>query len=240
MVRDVDGRIGVSARIDGPVGAPAVRARLNVEQAAFTLVEGNQRLQVPRGAVALTLNANDRHAELRDLEVRLGTEVRAVIGPSTEAPGKLRFAADELTRLTAVDLPVQGSVHALATPDVIVDDAAFALRLAGDPRAQLRLSGDVEIGAAHVPEALRNRKKPPASPAAARSPARALLERTQLDVRLHSRKGAVSVELNHAPDLSVDVDFKVGGTLAQPRPQGGLRPAGVYSRFVLFLAGLFK
>src|SRR5207244_2703017 len=117
VVRNVDGKVGVSARVEGPVTAPAVRARLELGGTSFTLVEGGQRFQIPRGALTLTMNASDRLAELRNVEVRVGSEVRATVGPQTEPPrvgldGRLRFAADDLFRLIAVDVPARGTVHA--------------------------------------------------------------------------------------------------------------------------------
>ena len=210
----------------------------------FTLVEGGKRIQIPTGEIKLKLRGNDRQAELHAVQVRVGTEARLTVGETdSQNPaqvGRLRFSKDDMFHLTAVDLPVRGHVHALATPDVIVDDATFALRLTGDPDNQLRLSGDIEVTAAHVPEHLRNRKEPPPPAPMPKSRAAAALDRTQLDLRIRSQKGAVAVELDHVPDLTVDVDFKVGGTVAQPRPDGKIKPAGVYSRIVMFLAGLFK
>jgi hypothetical protein len=235
VVRQIDGQVGLSAHLDGPLVRPDLRARLDVGKTEFTLVEGGRRIQIPTGEITLSQAANERRAEVRALEIRAGTEARVSIGDRTVA--RLRFAPDDAFRLIGVELPARGQVHGLPTPDVIVDDAAFTLRLSGDPEKQMRLSGDVEVSAAHIPERLRNRKKTPPA-AAAKSRARAALERTQLDVRIHSQKGAVAVELDHAPDLSVDVDYRIGGTLAKPKPDGHLKGADLYSRVLMFLAGL--
>lgn|GEM_PF-2665812 len=252
VVRDIDGRLGLNAYIDGPVAAPRVRAHLDLGGTTFTLVEGAQRFSVPRGELSVDLNATERQVELRDLELRMGSQVRMILGgaaPSTAGTlaghgtgqvGKLRLAREDLFRIIAVDLPARGTVHALPTPDVIIDDATFSLRLAGAPERRLVLSGEVEVAAAHVPEELRNRKKTLSRPALSRSPARVAMDRTQLDVHIHSRKGAVIVELDHAPDLTADVDLKIGGSVAQPRTEGKLKPAGVYSRIVMFVGELFR
>ena len=50
----------------------------------------------------------------------------------------------------------------------------------------------------------------------------------------------MAVDVPHAPDLRVDVDMHVGGTIKHPVVSGEPRGANVYSSFVLGLRRLFR
>jgi hypothetical protein len=66
-----------------------------------------------------------------------------------------------------------------------------------------------------------------------------VLEATTLDLRVHSSGGAIQVDVNNLPDLRVDVDMHVGGTVKKPAISGSPTGANVWSRFVLALVRLF-
>jgi hypothetical protein len=64
------------------------------------------------------------------------------------------------------------------------------------------------------------------------------MDRMRLDVRLHSTGGgAVRVEVPKAPDVHLDLDFQVRGTVAKPQITGRTQGADLYSRLLLWLAG---
>jgi hypothetical protein len=123
-----------------------------------------------------------------------------------------------------------------------IDRAGFALRLRGDPRRWLAVSGDVQIHAARVrAQAL---KQAGGARGGGKSEggwlARPVVQSTALDVRLQSHGGAVVVDVPKLPDLRVDLDMHVGGTVKQPVVTGEPTGANVYSSLALALARLFR
>jgi hypothetical protein len=144
-----------------------------------------------------------------------------------------------------VDLPVTGRVTGYAAPEGRLDDATLALRLRGEPGRQLLLAGDVEVAGARVPASAASKAKSakavkPKEPApGAKKDAKSDLEAMRLDVRVRSRGGAITVDVPHAPDLHIDVDYRVRGTVGHPEASGQISGSGVYSRFLLWLARLF-
>jgi hypothetical protein len=124
----------------------------------------------------------------------------------------------------------------------MVDRAKVALRVRGTAR-QLALSGDVDLGSAHIrADALQksggggkgggDKKKGPLAD-------HPEIEAAALDIRVRSSGGAVSVDVNNIPDLRVDVDMHVGGTVKKPSITGTQKGANIWSSFVLALVRLF-
>ena len=121
--------------------------------------------------------------------------------------------------VTDVDLPVRGEAHGISNSGVHVDDATFALRIAGAPGRHLTLAGDVEVLGGRVNAAAARsggRAAAGASPRRAQPWMRPEVEDAALNVRLHSRPGAVVVDVPHLPDLRVNLDMHVGGTVKRP------------------------
>ena len=147
--------------------------------------------------------------------------------------------------LTGVNLPVRGEARGIVTGGTHVDDATFAVRLQGDPRRRFFLSGDVQLLAVRTgTKAATAPTKPPSGGGASPGPIpwtrRPEIENTTLDLRLRSRGGAVAVDVPHVPDLRVDVDMHVGGTVKRPLVSGEPKGANIYSSFVLALRRLFR
>jgi hypothetical protein len=142
----------------------------------------------------------------------------------------------------SVDLPVHGEVEGISMGPGQIDRAGFGLRLRGDPRRWLAVSGDVQLYAARVrAQAL----KQAGSARGGGKPeggwlARPVVQNTALDVRLRSHGGAVIVDVPKLPDLRVDLDMHVGGTVKQPVVTGEPTGANVYSSLALTLARLFR
>jgi hypothetical protein len=248
------GRIRAAGRASGPVDRPSLHARLDLGGGGVSFavagMEAGQRVQIPAGRIDL----DEARATLRSVEIRVG-ESRAVIGREPGPPGvvEMRPAAGGGGTSAAaakpaapgpawpdrVDLPVAGTLRGIVTRVITVDDARGALRLEGQPRHRLRLSGDVEIGAVRVrPKAARA-----SGGSALRSSSllsRPEIGRTELDLRVRSRGGAVVVELPRMPDLRVDVDYQVRGTVKRPVPSGRMSGADLYSAAALLLGRLVQ
>ena len=126
-----------------------------------------------------------------------------------------------------------------------VDRATVALRVKGNSR-QLVLSGDVDVASAHVrTDALKSSPAPPVPSVAGGKKSGPLaghpeLEAMRLDVRVRAQDGAIKVDINNFPDLSLDADMRVGGTLKKPSITGNPRGANVWSSFILAIAKLFS
>jgi hypothetical protein len=136
---------------------------------------------------------------------------------------------------TFMDLPLRGEVRSLETSRGRVDAARFAVRLRGDPRRSLILSGDAQIIAARVQAASVS-----GTDGGASTGYRPTAARTELDLRLTSHGGAVVLEVPRAPDLRVDVDLGIRGPPQHPKVSGVIHPANLYSRVALWLRGLFR
>jgi hypothetical protein len=208
-VRKVDARARVSARIDG-AGAPG----------KFTA-----------------------RVALDDVDVYIPLVGRK---PVRSAGGEIDVAGDAHTGkvdVTRIDLPIAAEAEGLtAAPGATVDRATVALRVRGNQR-QLALSGDVDVGLAHVrADALKKKGGGGGAAGGAKGgplAAHPEIEAARLDVRLRSHGGAIKVDVNNLPDLSVDVDMHVGGTVKKPSLTGTQHGANLWSSFVLALARLF-
>jgi len=148
-------------------------------------------------------------------------------------------------QIVDVDLPAHGAVRDLTVSGARIGQARFALRLRGDPQRQLALSGEVELDAARVQAtALRAQGAGKVGGAGGKGTT-SMLDRpevanTALDVSVRSRGGAVVVDVPKIPDLRLDLDMHVGGTVKHPAITGEPTGANVYSSFVLGLAKLFR
>jgi len=152
-------------------------------------------------------------------------------------------AASEKLEITRVDLPVYAEAERLtAAPGATVDRATVALRVLGNQR-QLAVSGNVDIGSAHVrADALKKSGGAGGAGGAGKGPlaGHPEIEAARLDIRLRSRGGAIHVDVNNLPDLTIDLDMHVGGTVKKPVLTGTEHGANLWSSFVLALVHAFK
>jgi len=234
-LRDAQGELRVTGRLDGPLARLVLHSRMNVGGVAFTLMPGANRIRFAGGEIAVDGGVAALEVALTNVDLRVGDGNQVVLGGESGAAGRLRLALRPAPSLL-IDLPARGDVRTLATPVAIIDAASFRVRLTGVPGRTLRLGGDVFIDAAHVPPSLRRPKKP--APAAPGDTARAVLNATQLDLHIRSKPRAVTVEVAHVPDLHAALDYHLGGTVGAPLVKGAVKPAGVYSSVLFFLARL--
>jgi hypothetical protein len=236
------GRLRVSKNVVDTVALPVVIRGAGFPVAAVRKLDANARVS-GRFDSASAKGKFSAHIALDNLDVEV-----PLIGhkPVRSAGGVIDIvgeAAHSKIDVTHVDLPVSAEAEGLtAKAGATIDRATVALRVRGSSR-QLALSGDVDVGSAHVrADALRgssggsggggDKKKGPLSGAPA-------IESMALDLRLRSKRGAIHVDVNNLPDLRLDLDMHVGGTVKKPSLSGTQKGANVWTSFVLTLARLF-
>ena len=236
------GRVRVSENVVDAAALPVVIRGAGFPVAAVRNIEANARVS-GRFDVASAKGKFSAHIALDNLDLHvplIGHKPVHSAGGIIDVVGE---AANSKVDITRVDLPVIAEAEGL-TPKAgaTVDRATVALRVRGSSR-QLALSGDVDVGSAHVRvDALKgssgggggggDKKKGPLSGAPE-------IESMALDVRLRSRGGAIHVDVNNLPDLRLDLDMHVGGTVKKPSLSGTQKGANVWTSFVLTLARLF-
>ena len=177
---------------------------------------------------------------------RLSADVPALGAPVGSEGGKVTVEGkgDDL-QVVAVDLPAHGEARGIALAAGKIDRAGFGLRLRGDPRRWLAVSGDVQLYAATVRATALKQSGSGGAGGKGQKPqegwlANPVVQGTALDVRIRSSGGAVVVDVPKIPDLRVDLDMHVGGTVKQPAVTGEPKGANVYSSLALALARLFR
>jgi hypothetical protein len=239
------GRIRVTKNVVETVALPIVVHGDRLPSAAVSKVEGKARL-TGRIDGASAKQGFAAHLALDNLDVYaplLGRKPVRCTGGVVDVAGEIASGKLDVTR---IDLPVSAEAEGLTVmPGATVDRAKASVRLRGAQR-QLALSGDLDVGAARLnASALKKTKSAAAAgtagPVKKKGPLadHPVLEATTLDLRVHSSGGAIQVDVNNLPDLRVDVDMHVGGTVKKPAISGSPTGANVWSRFVLALVRLF-
>jgi hypothetical protein len=162
-------------------------------------------------------------------------------GGQIEVAGQVATGKLDVTR---IDLPIAAEIEGLSASGATVDRAAVGVRVQGSSR-QLALSGNVDLGSVHVNAAALKAGGAASAGASGKGKKGPLadypeIEAMRLDLNVRSRGGAVYVDVNNLPDLRVDVDMHVGGTVKKPALSGSQRGANAWSSFVLALKRLFS
>jgi hypothetical protein len=225
-------------------GLPVVVRAERFPAAAVRKLEANARVNARLDGASGKLGAR---IALDNLDVHI-----PLVGkkPVRSAGGQIDISGDVdggKFDVTRIDLPFTAEAEALAaTAGAMVDRATVALRVQGSSR-QLALSGDVDVGSAHLrADALKSPGGSSSGGGGSGSAKKGPLaghpeiEQMRLDVRVRSGGGAIHVDVNNLPDLRVDVDMHVGGTVKKPSISGAPRGANFWSSFVLALAKLFS
>jgi hypothetical protein len=237
------GRLSVTKNVVDFTALPVVVRAERFPIAVVRKVEANARVTGrldatnPRGK----FNA---HVALDRLDVEVPLVGRKPVhsgGGVIDVAGEAGTGKVDVSR---VDLPFTAEAEALAAAaGVTVDRARVALRVRGSSR-QLALSGDVDLASAHVSASALKGGSSAGGKGSAKSKGPLAdhpeIESMALDVRVRSGGGAVHVDVNNFPDLRVDVDMHVGGTVKKPSVTGGPRGANLWSRFILALKNLFS
>ncbi|HEY5452154.1 MAG TPA: hypothetical protein VIQ54_25540, partial [Polyangia bacterium] len=236
------GRLSVTNNVIDTAALPVILHAEGFPVAAVSKIDAKARLTGRIDAMSPRAKYN-AHLALENLDVHvplIGRNPIHAAGGMIDVVGEAGTGKVDLTR---IDLPISAEVERLAaTAGVMVDRAKVALRVRGTAR-QLALSGDVDLGSAHIrADALQksggggkgggDKKKGPLAD-------HPEIEAAALDIRVRSSGGAVSVDVNNIPDLRVDVDMHVGGTVKKPSITGTQKGANIWSSFVLALVRLF-
>jgi hypothetical protein len=235
------GRIRVTRNVVDTAGLPIVVRGDHLPSAAVSKIDANARLTARLDGASAKLGFA-AHLALDDLDVYaplLGRKPVHSAGGVVDVAGDVATGKVEITR---VDLPVTAEAEGLTvSAGATVDRAKAAVRLRGTQR-QLALSGDLDVSAARISaSALRKRSPVKGATTAGKKDLAAYpqLEAMTLDLRVRSSGGAIHVDVNNLPDLRVDLDMHVGGTLKKPAITGAPTGANLWSRFVLALVRLF-
>jgi len=240
--------------VDASIPSGRMRLTKNVlDTSGLPVVLHAERLPIPavsrvdaRVRVSGRIDGNDNRGRFGARVALDAVDVTApLIGrkPVRSAGGEIVVAGEAGTgkfEVTQIDLPVNAEAEGLtAAPGATVDRALIAVRVRGNQR-QLALSGDVEVGSAHVRADALTKKGGGGSGKRGPLADHPEIEGARLDVRLRSHGGAIHVDVNNLPDLRVDVDMHVGGTVKKPSLTGTQHGANLWSSFVLALVRLFS
>ena len=238
-IRRARGAATVTARVGITPAEPTLQATIDLARIELDAPSaGREPITISGGRI----EAADRTFTLRDIPIRFGQQVRLTLGGKSGPPAVAVVDSIHTWNIARLDLPFDGELRAIAKNGIRIDQARFALRLQGQPRGALLLAGDVDVTDAQIPADL-GRGGLGRGPTDSKASAPAIgpeLERMRLDLHVHSRPGGVEVNVRHAPDLHVGVDYHIGGTLKHPDASGQIRGAGAYSVFVLWLGRLLK
>ena len=234
------GRIRVTNSVVETVALPIVVHGDRLPSAAVSKVDAKARLTA-RIDGASPKQSFAAHLALDDIDVYaplLGRKPVRSAGGVADIAGDIATGRLDFTR---IDLPISAEAEGLTvSPGATVDRAKAAVRIRGAHR-QFALSGDLDVGAARINASALKKTKSAAAAGGKKGPLtdHPVLEAMTLDLRVRSRGGAIQVDVNNLPDLRVDVDMHVGGTLKKPSISGAPTGANIWSRFVLALVRLF-
>ncbi|MEP6654816.1 MAG: hypothetical protein ABJA82_15745, partial [Myxococcales bacterium] len=237
-VREATGLARVSARLRGTATAPQLTARASLAGITFT------RPGLPPEPVRILtgqLDADQQMVVLGDFQAQIGRRPAYVtIGATNETPPAIvRFPPYQPGTLTEVDIPVQARGVSFSARTAVIDDARFALRIRGQPGRSLHLTGDIDRVKARV----GSRPAEGLNAGISKTPAWLNgpdIQNMPLDLHLHSRGGAITVDVPYAPDVRVDVDYHVSGTPQRVHLSGDVHATGIYSALALSLYRLFQ
>jgi hypothetical protein len=238
------GRLSVTRNVVDTAALPIVLHAERFPVAAVSKIDAKARLTGRIDA----MNPRARfsaHVALDNLDIHVPLVGRKPVHAAGGVVDVVGDAATGKVDLARIDLPISAEAEALAAAaGVTVDRAKVALRVRGTSR-QLALSGDVDLASAHIrADALKGSSSSGGGGGGGKKKGlfadHPEIEAMALDVRVRSGGGAVHVDVNNLPDLRVDVDMHVGGTVKKPSFTGTQKGANVWSSFVLALVRLFS
>jgi hypothetical protein len=243
QIANARGQLAVEGTIAGTLSRPlldgkATLGSINLDLAPRPTLPRNVKVAISGGQII----ARRSRITIRDVIAEADPGGRLVIGPSAH-PATLDLERLSPLQFGRVDIPIVGRRLNLDVGWLRLDDGSFDLTLAGDAiRGPLTLRGEISIDAGRVKPGQRPRSAPAPQRPPPRPPTRATRPSgtpVALDVHVKSNGERFIVDPGWLPDLKLDVDVKVGGTLAQPKIVWEADGRGVYSSIVLFLIRLF-
>ena len=240
-VSDASGRARIDAQVSGTLDQPEISARIGLGEIQMRLRGMSGRVAVESGTIELS----SKELVLREVKVRVNDDGRLLIGAGGTRPGRMRIVSlrPKLV-LGKVDLPLKGERLGYRTTGIEIDDLSFALELTGDLQDSLSLGGDVRLVSGRYIQDF-NVRNLMLTPRINESESRPfwegvpLLEDLALGLRVRTMGDGFIVQNNLAPEIYMQVDLLVGGTLSAPTLAGDVRPTD--GRFhVLGLRGDFE
>ncbi|HET6284611.1 MAG TPA: hypothetical protein VFH73_26885, partial [Polyangia bacterium] len=238
-----DGTIRADGRMTGllPGTPPIFSGHALLTDASLTLPSMGETIRVPTAAFV----GDGRVISIASLQATVGGGAVVIGGPGRQ-PATVAIASLQPFAVGAVDVPVTGRrVNWSAVGGLDVDELDFDLRLAGDARRVLTLSGDVRLVAGRyqtdvaTPAAVkRPPPRPGARPPAARRPT--LLDRIALDLRLRTVGDRFVIKRANFPALHLDLELHARGQASNPRIDAEAKATDLYGMLALFLYRLTK
>jgi len=224
-VSDVSGRARIDAQVSGTLDQPKLSARIGLGEIQMRLRGFSGKVAVESGTIELA----SQELFLREVKLRINDDGRLLIGAGAR-PGRMRIVSlrPKLV-LGKVDLPLKGERLVYRSTDIEIDDLSFALELTGDLQNSLSLGGDVRLVSGRYIQDF-NVRNLVLSPRINESASRPfwegvpLLENLELGLRVRTLGDGFIVQNNLAPEIFLQVDLLVGGTLSAPTLAGDVRP----------------
>ncbi|HXI59388.1 MAG TPA: hypothetical protein VNO55_25150, partial [Polyangia bacterium] len=224
-------------------GGPSLTGQVAIPSGELTSVALGDTVRIRGGQ----LDAAGRRLVIRSLDLVSDHHGRVSIGGAGTPPATVELASTNPLAVGAVDVSARGRDLAYGPmAGLKIDAMDVDLRLRGDLRRSVTLSGDVALvaGRYKVDAAGAKPAAPPRPPTGNRPPARArppgLLDQVALDVHLRSDGQRFVIQHRFVPDLRLRLDLHAGGTAAAPKISGGVGATDIYSWIALLLVRPFR
>jgi hypothetical protein len=235
------GTASVDATIGGTAGAPEVRAQAQFQGLAVNWPES------PFGAVRLDgpVKVDGRTLAVGPLQANLQSGGQVQIAGARGGGVIVLAQRGAPLPVSSVDLTLRASGISTVRPvaGLSLKGLALGLRLTQPNPEALKAEGSVYLGQNFFQINRVNRgegkKEPPPKAAAPAPQGPRLADCVSLHLRVVGPKDAVTIGLPYAPDVSIQANCLVEGSLASPRPSGKVEGSGAFSRAAVTVADWF-
>ncbi len=234
------GRALLEARIGGTLGAvpgPQIDGKARLDGLTVQLSP-----TTPAARASGLVEAHGDRLRTESLRVEIAGVGTVDIG-SAGAPASAELASLSPFRLGVVDAPFAGNGLKIGQPasQLYIPDLDTQLRLSGDGRGELTISGEVAVSGGSYDSSRGGGKKASAAKPRASGPwYHALPPHLTLDLELRGSKKGLSVAVPMLPDVSVDFRCHLVATNRGASWSGHLGGDGAYARAALALANWFR
>jgi hypothetical protein len=232
------GRAAVEARVGGTLGAepgPRLDGQVRLEGLTVQLSP-----TTPAAQANGTIEAHGEALRTDTLRVDIAGVGAITIG-RPGAPASAQLASLSPFRLGRVDVPFAGQSLRLGEPSskLYVPDLDADLRLAGDGRTELRISGEVAVAGGSYDSSRGGKQQPSAKPRASGAWYHALPPHLTLDLDLRGSNKGMRVAIPVLPDVTVDFRCHLLATSRGATWSGQLRGDSAYASAAVALADWF-